>query len=160
MSVESPHKDTKKHLKVCICRLYKFYKKKKREMGLMLCVSLVSQGVFTLVLNWIELKFISPLGVDLLDRYIQLSHSGADQTTVPRPSWRGGLGPVPNELWYGWMDDLSTWVLFTISGSLAKKGSVKANHTKQKKIKSTLYLVRTKASELADFPGVNTHSGL
>ncbi len=35
-----------------------------------------------------------------------------------------------------------------------KKGSVKVNHTKQKK--STLYLVRTKASELADFPGVNT----
>ncbi len=30
---------------------------------------------------------------------------------------------------------------------------MKANRTKQKK--STLYLVRTKASELADFPGVN-----
>ncbi len=35
-----------------------------------------------------------------------------------------------------------------------KKGGVKANRTKQKK--STLYLVQTKASELADFPGVNT----
>ncbi len=29
------------------------------------------------------------------------------------------------------------------------------NRTKKKK-KSTLYLVRTKASELVDFPGVNT----
>ncbi len=37
-----------------------------------------------------------------------------------------------------------------------KKGSVKANRTKQKQKKSTLYLVRTKESELADFPGVNT----
>ncbi len=56
------------------------------------------------------------------------------------------------------MDDLSTSVvLFTISGSLAKRGSVKANHTKKKKKKkkSTLYLVQTKASELEDFPGVN-----
>ncbi len=44
--------------------------------------------------------------------------------------------------------------LFMISGSLAKKSSVKANHTK--KNKSILYLVWTKASELADFPGVNT----
>ncbi len=47
------------------------------------------------------------------------------------------------------MDDLSTHVvLFTI----CKKGSVKA----KKKTKTTLYLVRTKASELVDIPGVNT----
>ncbi len=50
------------------------------------------------------------------------------------------------------MDDLSTSVvLFTIAGSLAKRGSVKANTKK----KSTLCLVQTKASDLADFPGVN-----
>ncbi len=33
--------------------------------------------------------------------WIQQSHSGAHQTTEPRPSWRGGLGSVPNELWSG-----------------------------------------------------------
>ncbi len=33
--------------------------------------------------------------------WIQKSQSGADQTTVPRPSWRGGLSPLPNKLWYG-----------------------------------------------------------
>ncbi len=32
---------------------------------------------------------------------------------------------------------------------------MKANRTKKKK--KTLYLVRTKASELVDFPGVKTH---
>ncbi len=91
---------------------------------------------------------------------IQQSHSGANQTTVPRPSWRGGLGLLPNELWYGWMDDLSTRVLlFTISASLAKRAVWKRTthtHTHTHTKKSTLYLVRTKASELVDFPGVNT----
>ncbi len=37
--------------------------------------------------------------------WIQQLHSGADQTTVPRPSWRGVLGPIPSKLWYGWMDE-------------------------------------------------------
>ncbi len=52
------------------------------------------------------------------------------------------------------MDDLSTRVvLFTISGSLAKRQCESELHqTKQK----TFYLVEIKASELADFPGVNT----
>ncbi len=52
----------------------------------------------------------------------------------------------------GWPN--TSVVLFTISGSLAKRGSVKANTPKNKN-KSTLYFVQTKASELADFPGVN-----
>ncbi len=54
-----------------------------------------------------------------------------------------------------WMDDLKHTCGFVYSfWFTCKKGSVKENRTKQKK--STLYLVRTKASELADFPGVNT----
>ncbi len=54
------------------------------------------------------------------------------------------------------MDDLSTCVvLFTISGSLGQCES----EPQQTNKKSTLYLVQTKASELADFPGVNTSLG-
>ncbi len=54
------------------------------------------------------------------------------------------------------MDDLKHICGFVYSFWFTyKKGSVKANSTKQNK-KSTLYLVRTEASELADFPGVNT----
>ncbi len=46
--------------------------------------------------------------------WIQQSHSGADQTTAPRPSWRGGLGPVLNKLWYGWMDEpMNGWAWHT-----------------------------------------------
>ncbi len=52
MSVESPHKDTKKHLKVCICRLYKFYKKKKGKWALCY-VYLLSLRVYS-HLSWIE----------------------------------------------------------------------------------------------------------
>ncbi len=51
------------------------------------------------------------------------------------------------------MDDLKRMCGFVYSfWFTCKKGSVKANRTKQKKS----YLVWTKASELADFPGVNT----
>ncbi len=42
-------------------------------------------------------------------------------------------------------------------GSIVFFQQVKGNHTKQKI--STLYLVWTKASELADIPGVNTPIG-
>ncbi len=44
--------------------------------------------------------------------------------------------------------------LFMISGSLAKKEQCESEPYQKKK--SILYLVWTKASELADFPGVNT----
>ncbi len=54
-----------------------------------------------------------------------------------------------------WMTLSTRVVLFTVSGSLAKKGSAKANRTKKKKNQHCI-LVRTKASELADFPGENT----
>ncbi len=53
-----------------------------------------------------------------------------------------------------WMTLSTRVVLFTVSGSLAKRAVRK--QTAPKKKKSTLYLVRTKASELADFPGENT----
>ncbi len=46
-------------------------------------------------------------------------------------------------------------VLFTISGTLAKRAAWNRTTPKKKK-KSTLYLVQTKASELADYSGVNT----
>ncbi len=53
-----------------------------------------------------------------------------------------------------WMDDLKHTCGFVYSFCLTcKKGSVKVQHWK-----SALYLVWTKASELADFPGVNTTS--
>ncbi len=70
----------------------------------------------------------------------QQSHSGADQTTVPRPSWRGGLGPLPNELWYSWIDEpMNGWSLHTCCivynfWFTCKKGSVKENRTKKIKI--------------------------
>ncbi len=55
------------------------------------------------------------------------------------------------------MDDLKHTCGFVYSFWFTyKKDSVQANHTKPKKKKSTLYLVQTKASELVDFPGVNT----
>ncbi len=57
--------------------------------------------------------------------WIQQSHTGVrTNKTEPRPCWRGGLGPHPNELWYGWMDEwmtLSTRGFCLISGSLAKR---------------------------------------
>ncbi len=54
------------------------------------------------------------------------------------------------------MDDLKHMCGFVYSfWFTCKKGNVKANRTKSKK-KSTLYLVRIKASELVDFPGLNT----
>ncbi len=87
--------------------------------------------------------------------WIQQSHSSTDQTSVLRPSWRGCLSPLPNELWYNWMlMTLSTRVvLFIVSGSLAKRAVWKRT-APTKKI--NIYLARIKASELVDFPGVNT----
>ncbi len=57
------------------------------------------------------------------------------------------------------MEDLSTRaVLFTMYGSLAKRAVWK--RTAPNIRKSTMYLVQTKANELANFPGVNTPSYL
>ncbi len=54
------------------------------------------------------------------------------------------------------MDDLMCGFIYNFWFT-CKKGSVKSNHTQKKQKKTTtLYLVRTKASELVDFPGVNT----
>ncbi len=54
-------------------------------------------------LNQTEVRFPSWCG-SFGQVWMQQSHSGADQGTVPKPSWRGGLGLLPNKLWSGWMD--------------------------------------------------------
>ncbi len=87
------------------------------------------------------------------------SHSVADQNNRTRPSWRGGLGPLPNQLWYGWMDepmhDLSTRVvLFTTSGGTCNKASMTVNHTKKKNNRHCIWSDQSKWT--SDFPGVNT----
>ncbi len=64
-----------------------------------------------------------------------------------------GCGPNNHTEINQWMDDLNH-----MFGFVYKNASVKANRTKPKT--STLYLVQTKASELADFPGVNLTFGI
>ncbi len=78
--------------------------------------------------NWIELKFVFPLGADLLGR---CEYSNRSQVRTKQPYWdpaeevvsvrfQANSGTV--EWMNQWMDDLSTHVvLFTISGSLAKR---------------------------------------
>ncbi len=111
--------------------------------------------------DWIELKFVSPLGADLLGRCEysnrtrvrtkQLYWDPAEEVVSVRFQTNSGTIEWMNQ----WMNDIKHMCGFVYSfWFTCKKGSVKANRTKLKK--STLYLVQTKASELADFPGVNT----
>ncbi len=79
--------------------------------------------------------------------WIQQSHSSTDQRTVLR-RWRGvSVHFQMNSGTVEWMNQCF------VSGSLAKRAVWKRTAPNQK---STFYLVQTKASELADFPGVNT----
>ncbi len=108
-----------------------------------------------------ELKFVSPFDADLLCR-CEYSNRTRVRTKQPHRDpaeevvsvwFQTNSGTV--EWMNQWMDDLKHTCGFVYSfWFTCKKSSVKVNRTKQKK--STLYLVRTKASELADFPGVNT----
>ncbi len=107
--------------------------------------------------DWIELKFIYPLGVDLLGRCEYSSRTKqpyrdpAEEMVSVRFQTHSGMVEWINQ----WLDLKHTCGFFSFWFT-CRKSSVKANRTKPKK--STLYLVRTEASEHADFSDVNTPS--